>query len=426
MTGAPAQDGPPARRLAFVYHPRSFGTLAIAQAARERCDLVWVIDGEMPEVASMARLLRRLGEVVDIAGCAVDEAAERLRECRPDGILALADPLLRWTADVAARLELPFASPQAALNLTDKHAQRVALRAGGLPVPEFRPIPPVADDEGWAALAAQARFPALVKPRSGEGSRDVFAVNSVAQAREYVAELERTDGPGVPALVLEAYLPDRPADAGSPFAGYVSVESLVARGRVSHVAITGRFPLAEPFRETGFFIPSALGEEDRAAVLEAAGAAIAAVGMSVGCLHTEIKLTPDGPRVIEVNGRIGGGVPEMLAEGAGVDLLGLAIRAALGEAVGFDAMPTCAAVGYLFYVQAPAWMRRVTAVDGLEALRADPRVHEVILNRGLGQDVDWREGNHGHVFSVRGAVANHEELTVLARRVHTETRIHGE
>ena len=71
-------------------------------------------------------------------------------------------------------------------------------------------------------------------------------------------------------------------------------------------------------------------------------------------------------------------------------------------------------------------MRRVTAVDGLDRLSQDPRVTEGILNRGPGQAVDWREGNHGHVFSVRGIVADHDELEAIDRRVHTDVRISGE
>ncbi|HZE31509.1 MAG TPA: hypothetical protein VE198_08755, partial [Actinoallomurus sp.] len=56
------------RRLAFVYHPRSWGSMEVADAAKDVCDLIWVIDTRMPEVASMARLLCRLGTVVDVAG----------------------------------------------------------------------------------------------------------------------------------------------------------------------------------------------------------------------------------------------------------------------------------------------------------------------------------------------------------------------
>ena len=414
------------RRLAFVYHPQSFGTFALAKAAQRICDLVWVADTSVPRVSSMSRLLSRLGELVDVGGLSVEEAAAAVAAARPDGILALHDSQLPWTASIARRLALPCVSPEVAERLADKYIQREALRAAGLPVGGCWALPDEDDRQAWTELATQARFPAVLKPRRGAGSRDVVAVRSLEELPARLAEI--SDGPGSRSsqLLLDEYLRDRPSDEGQDFAGYVSVESIVSAGRVSHLAITGRFPPAEPFRESGFFIPSALDHDERDAVLEVAGAATAAIGVTVGCLHTEIKLTPDGPRVIEVNGRVGGGTPEMLAAVTDVDLLGIAMRLALGEPIEFDEMPHCARVVYVLYAHAPASMRRIIAIDGLQRLRADPNIQRVMLNRGPGQSVHWREGNWGHVFSVHGVVDDHEQLKTVARQIHAETLIRGE
>jgi biotin carboxylase len=443
--GAPSAGEQP--RLAFVYHPRSFGTMAIAEAADRICQLIWVIDTSDPEISSMSRLLRRLGEVVDVAGLSIEDAAAAIAAVRPDGILALADSLLLWTARVAALLELGFLSPEVAERLTDKHAQRLALRQAGVPVPGFWPIPdPDREGDAWAAFARAASFPAVLKPRRGEGSRDVVRVESMQELHAQLAEVAAAsadarksgadagdsgaaDGTAPPAhdeLVLEEYLRDRPEAAGRPFADYVSVESVVSDGHVSHLAITGRFPPALPFRETGFFIPCAFDHDQCAAIAEMATAAVRAIGLDRGALHTEVKLTPDGPRVIEVNGRIGGGVPEMLLDATGVELLPIAIRIALGERIVFDSMPACSQIGYLLYVQAPSSMHTITAVHGLAELRARPDVEEVVLNRGPGRSVDWRAGNHGHVFSVRGAVASHQQLRSIEQHATREVRIHGD
>jgi biotin carboxylase len=414
-------------RLAFAYHSRSFGTMAIAEAAEGICELQWILDTSDPEMRSMSRLLRRLGDVLDVAGMSVQEAAEAIAASRPDGILALADSLLAWTAELAARLELPFITPEVAGRLTDKYSQRIALQRAGLPVPGFWRVPEDSEDEeSWLAFERLARFPAVLKPRRGEGSRDTVRVDSLRELREMVAETPSATGSAPTELVLEEYLRDRPEAAGERFADYVSVESVVSGGRISHLAITGRFPPAEPFRETGFFIPCAFEDDRCAAIAEVATAAVQAVGVSVGLLHTEVKLTPDGPRVIELNGRIGGGVPEMLADATGVELLPIAMRVALGEPIVFEAMPPCARIGYLLYVQALSSMRTVSAVEGLEQLRALPGVQEVTLNRGPGRSVDWRSGNHGHVFSVRGAVADYDTLSAIERYATTEVQIQGD
>jgi biotin carboxylase len=440
-SGSDADELP---RLAFVYHARSFGTMAIAEAAAGICELVWVVDTSEPDVCSMSRLLRRVGSVVDVAGMSVEQAAAAIAEARPVGILALADSRLLWSAQVAALLKLAFLTPEVAARLTDKYLQREALQRAGLPVPGFWQVPAGADEPAWSALQRVATFPAVLKPRRGEGSRDIVRVRSFEQLRELAATTpagstaaaaERDSPPSHEhepdpepelELVLEEYLGDRAEAAGHHFADYVSVESVVSGGEISHLAITGRFPPAEPFRETGFFIPCAFDDDTRTQIAEVATAAVRAIGVGIGALHTEVKLTPDGPRVIELNGRIGGGVPEMLADATGVQLLPLAMRIALGGSIAFESMPECTQIGYLLYVQAPASMTTVTSIDGLDRLRAMPGVEEVTLNRGPGRAVSWRSGNHGHVFSVRGAVADHEQLRSLEQFVSSEVEIHGQ
>lgn len=412
----------PGRRLAFFYHPHSFSVFALREAARGVCELVWVIDSGTEGTDEMIPMLGRMGTVIDLAGCSEQEGADRIAAQRPDGILTLKDSLMQRTAALAERLDLPFHSRDVARRFTDKHAQRAAMRDAGIPGPGFWTVPDPRESEAWAAFAADARFPGVLKPRlDSEGSRDTIRVSGLDEVRAACGGGDVSN----PELVLEEYLGDR-STPESGFADYVSVETIVSHGVVSHLAITGRFPPAEPFRESGFFIDAALSEEDRRGALELATAAVSGLGVQIGCLHTEIKFTPDGPRVIELNGRIGGGVPEMLLDATGVELLPIALRLALGESISFDAPLQTGRVAYLLYVQSPAWMRRVTSVDGLQELAAHPAVSEVILNRGAGSRVHWRDGNHGHVFSVRGVVADHDALRVFERRVRDEVTIAGE
>lgn len=135
----------------------------------------------------------------------------------------------------------------------------------------------------------------------------------------------------------------------SAYADFVSVESVVTQGTISHLAITGRSTLQEPFIETGSFIPSNLAPDVAAAAMDVAGYAIAALGVRSGVMHTEAKVTPDGPHIVEVNGRAGGSVPELLnlASDGAHSILRIACRAAaLGESLAFDATLPCERVGY--------------------------------------------------------------------------------
>ncbi len=410
--------------LAYVYHPRSFGTLSLVSAAESRCRLLWIIDSSDHEVPSMARLLRRFGDCVDVAGLDMDAATEAVARFSPDHILALADDCLVFAAHMAQRLGLLFSSPDVAFRFTDKHAQRLALARGGLDVPRHWIIDPHSP-EVFDDISHDVRFPAVLKPRRGEASRDTLPISSLEELRD----LWRSEGfsDSTRDFVLEEYIRDAPEPlGGSDFAGYVSVESIVWHSRIRHLAINGRMPPAFPFRETGFFIPAALQPDLASAVLQVAEQAALALGVTQSCLHTEIKLTPDGPVVIEVNGRIGGGVPEMLLAATGVNFISLAFDLALGLDVDIDLLiPTPDRIAYLFYVQPPLDMTRITGVEGLSELRSVDGVEEVVLNKGPGSEVSWRYGNHGHVFSVFGTVATHEELREISALIPRIVRIDG-
>jgi biotin carboxylase len=286
-------------------------------------------------------------------------------------------------------------------------------------VPSTWRVPDAGDDDGWAALAREATFPAVVKPRRGEASRNTVKVASLAELEAMLAEIAATTPADRAGLQLETYIPDRLEPLDARFADYVSVESVVSAGRVTHLGITGRMPLAPPFRETGFFLPGALPPDVRDAVLAVAADAAGAVGLQAGTLHTEIKLTPDGPCVIEVNGRMGGSVCGMTRRVAGWDLMAVALRLALGEDVRIEPLPAASAgrIGFQFLVQPPATARRVETLDGLDAIRALPGIDEIFINRGPGAEFDWRAGTNEFLLQVDGLVGDLDALPALYARI---------
>ncbi|HVW17886.1 MAG TPA: hypothetical protein VHB30_06520, partial [Solirubrobacteraceae bacterium] len=330
------------------------------------------------------------------------------------------DDLIASTAAIAAELGLAYYDPVTAERLVDKAAQRRALRAAGIPVPEHWLIAPGAGEDEVGEVAGRIRYPAVLKPRQGQGSRNAFAVGDAADLRAALRDLggARRDF----AVIVEEYLPDR-ATSDPDFAGYLSVESVVLDGAIHHVTSTGRFPPMAPFRETGFFIPSALPADVLAEVLAVVDAAIPALGIRRGALHTEVKLTPDGPRVIEVNGRLGGGVAGMLASVSDVNFFRLALDVAAGELVP-PALPLALdRVAYLFYVQATVGHATVAAIEGLDDVGRHPGVRDVFLNRPPGSIVDWHDGNHGYVYSVTGVADDHDDLRRVARTLPGLVRI---
>lgn len=409
--------------LAYVYDPLSFAPLSITEAAQGICQLVWIVDGSKPDATLTMRLLARFGPVVDSSAYDFAGVVDAVRSHEPDGVVSLHDADLVWTAKLAEELQLPFHSPDTAQKLTDKHAQRDALAVAGLTVPMFRILPRSASGEDVASIAAAFSFPAVLKPRWGQASRDTLPISSIS---ELLATLEETHALDSEDYVLEGYVPDATEELGGRgFASFVSVESVVEEGRIEHATISARTPFRWPFRETGYFTPSALSPELASDVFRVATVAAQALGVVVGCLHTEIKLTDQGPVIIEVNGRPGGGMSEMLERASGFSILRAALSLAVGVPVELRGPLACARVGYLLYVFPETDVEWIDAVEGLNALREVEGVDEIVLVRGPGQRIDWREGSEAHVFHLTGTTRDLDELRRLIDATVKLVRIEG-
>jgi len=377
-----------------------------------------MVDGSLPEMAEVTPLLRRFGPVVDRRDLTGGEFRDQVAAHGPNGMVTYVDAEMVDYANLATILSLPFHSPATAWALTDKAEQRRRLADAGLTVPTCRVVGPSATGRTLAELAGQS-WPAILKPRSAQGSRYTYFARDAEDAIRYLKAL----GPDRLEMIVEDYLPDDPDRSSQPYADYVSVESIVSQGTISHLAVTGRFPLADNFRETGFFIPADLTPSEEAATLQLATSAIRALDVRTGCLHSEIKFTPDGLRVIEVNGRAGGGVPEMLDRASGLQLLELSLRVALGQQARVDGPVATERIGYRFFLQPPAVTATVASIEGIDTFTDRSGADTVSIHKGPGAGFDWRDGTRNHIVAVVGSVDDYEELLSVERLLHGEITV---
>ena len=392
-----------------MYEPGAFSPLEISEAAQGLCDLIWVTGWSAPLERSVARLLPRLGTVIDVRDLDREASVAALREAHADGIAVFTDAAQQPAADLARELELPFHSPQTALWLRDKLEQRRALRAGGLPVPAALALSRSDVGTRAEAEALEVTWPAVLKPRRGSGGSETFLVRG---PDELIVVLE--DVAGEREFILEEYLPDRPDSSGAPVADMVSVELVVVDGVSHHVAISGRFSIVAPLRENGGFLPSHLDTDASAAVVDAAKQAAAALGVERGVLHIEVKQTPAGPRIVEVNGRVGGIVPMLLRRLGGPPLITWVLRLALGLDVGPFEPVVAGAVAFYYVWLPPVGDFDVREIQGFDAVMSLPQVDQAWLNRQAGDRVSSREGGmFGHLGAAYGTVATHDELWPL-------------
>ncbi|PZF83073.1 ATP-grasp domain-containing protein [Jiangella anatolica] len=282
---------------------------------------------------------------------------------RIDGVLTTCDYYLDAVAELGRMLGLAGASPDIMRRAVRKDAVRTVLKRAGLPQPRFATA---ATWEDALASATELGFPLVAKPVDLNSGTSVHLVDGEAALKDAfheVRSVERNsrDQPLARRLLLEDVLPGPE----------VSVEAITVAGRTTVLGITGK-SVTPTFVEAGHVFPAPLPPAVTADVTEHVRAALAAIGYSHGLSHTELRLTPSGPRIVEINPRQGGGyVFDLVRTVTGVNPLALLVDLALGRTPSLEARANGTAA--VAFVLSPV-DGVVTAVEGRDELAADPAV----------------------------------------------------
>ena len=313
----------------------------------------------------------------------VRQVEEVRRQCPIDALLTFSDYYVAIVAEAAARLGLRYLDPGVAGTCRDKHATREALRRSGLPVPGFRLLRSL--EEAWSA-SQEVAYPCVLKPVSESSSKGVRLVRDaeelLAHFREVHGWRENARHQPVEGLVLLESLLEGPE---------YSVETFtLERGRTHVVGVTAKHLSAPPrFVETGHDFPSQIEADREAALVRSALAALDALGYDFGPAHTEIRLTSDGPVVVEVNPRLAGGmIPELVFNALGVDLVAALFAQLTGGEV--DLAPKRTEWSSIRFVIAPQ-RGRLVALRGVDEARQLSWVREVSLGKRVGEEVQPAE-----------------------------------
>lgn len=300
-------------------------------------------------------------ETNDIAALLAELRALAAREPL-DALLSFSDFYVVYAAQAARALGLRGLDPEAAARCRDKYLTRTTLRQAGLPTPAFQLLRGRAEAE---QCAAQVSYPCIVKPRGDSSSHGVVQVHDAAELLTHYGELaawgRNVRGQAVDGSVLVESLLVGPE---------YSVETFTtADGHTHVVGVTDKHLSPPPlFVEVGHDFPSRAPAELRAQVAAAAVQALAAVGFDCGPAHTEVRLTPQGAVVVEINPRLAGGmIPELVAHALGVDLVQAWFDHLLGRPVDLSARRhDWASLRFLLAEREG----RLDGVEGLESARA--------------------------------------------------------
>ncbi|MET8876315.1 hypothetical protein [Nocardia sp. NPDC004604] len=128
-----------------------------------------VLDGIPVHAAAAVTILDDMA----LVPAAVRDLAARFGT--PERIVALHEFDLLTAAELRAEFDLPGDRPEYAVRFRDKLSMGETVREQGVSVPAFRAAPDVA---AIREFASEHRFPLIVKPRLGAGSRDVVKLDS--------------------------------------------------------------------------------------------------------------------------------------------------------------------------------------------------------------------------------------------------------
>jgi biotin carboxylase len=278
---------------------------------------------------------------------------ERLADAeRVDGLVS---PGSDWPVAVAARvaskLGLPHPlSPQAAQLATSKLRQRERFAEAGVPQPAYAICRDV--DE---ARAAGIGFPCVVKAPDRQGQK---GLSLVADEAELAAAVETAIDASRAGICLVEELVDGPevtvnAFVGSAFTPLTVTDRVVAEPPAFGVALAHVWPA-----------------QHADGAVEVAQAAAAALGIEQGPVYVQLRVGPDGPKVVELAARVGGGHDAELCRAAlGVDLNALTIAAALGEELPpVEPEPQVGGACVRFLVGPPGLLGSLEGVEEAEAL----------------------------------------------------------
>ena len=305
----------------------------------------------------------------------IDAILKAAKKHHINGIMTLAtDMPMRSVAAVAREMNLVGIDEETAIKATNKAEMRKALFEAGVPVPKFYKV---SNKNEYIEAVKHFSEPFIVKPADSSGSRGIYMIkdlnntSEIESAYEYSHEFSRNGD-----VIVEEYM----------VGPEVSVETLSFGGICHVIQITDKLTTGAPhFVEMGHSQPSMLPDNIKERIKEVAIAANKAIGINDGPSHTEIIVTKEVPKIVELGARLGGDciTTHLVPLSTGVDMVKACIKIALGEKPEIETKFEKAAAIRYFNQHAGV----INSIEGLEKARSIEGVQQVTVVHGIGEKI---------------------------------------
>lgn len=291
---------------------------AIKKAIEMNLDVV-VVDMNPNAIGfSMEGIEKEYISTIDIESIIVAAKKHKI-----NGIMTLAtDMPMRAVATVAKEMNLRGISVDTAIKATNKYEMRKALKEYNVPIPKFYKA---SSKSEYNEIIKTFESKCIVKPVDSSGSRGIYLINDINnekiidEAYEYSHKYSRNGD-----VLIEEYM------EGSE----VSVETISIDGVCNVIQITDKLTTGAPhFVEMGHSQPTRFNNGIASQIAKVAEMANKAIGINNGPSHTEIIVTSEGPKIVELGARLGGDniTTHLVPLSTGVDMVESCIKIALGD-----------------------------------------------------------------------------------------------
>lgn len=303
-----------------------------------------------------------------------EKILELAQKYQINGILASVDAGVRSTAYVSTKMNLPGISEEAAFMGTNKTAMRLRLKERGVPVPEFY-IVKSKDAYTEALLNFENRC--VVKAADSSGSRGIYMLKDLKNAEEIDFAYDYCIGfSGTGQLLIEECMEGLE----------ICVETLNSSGICHPIQITDQMHKEPPyFTDCGYSQPSILNRDMQEEIYKIAINANMAVENYQGSSCTEMIVTSEGPKVVEIGVRLAGDfmTTRMVPLSTGVDMPGNVVKIALGEPI--DVTPSFNKGSCVRYFMRER-VGKIKNIIGLDRAKKVEGIQEVGILKGIGME----------------------------------------
>jgi biotin carboxylase len=403
-------------RLLLLLPTTTYRTQAFVDAALE-LGVEMVCASEKPNVFEAEAPEHLITLPFDDPARAASRVAELHRAAPFKAVVAVDDLTAVVGAAIAEHIGLKANSVAAATAARNKYEMRRRFAEARIPIPRFQLVSLVEDP---SLLSGHATYPCVLKPLTLSASRGVIRADDEGQfveAFHRIAKLLARDdvpvsGDAARLLLVEEYVPGHE----------VALEGLLIRGRLHTLALFDKpDPLEGPFfEETIYVTPSTLPADIQERIAAVTADACAALGLSEGPVHAELRLNEQGPWVLEVAARsIGGLCSRTLRFGTGMSLETLILRHALDRPIDSLARERRPAGVMMIPIPRPGQLGEVRGRD--QAL-AVPGIEELTITAHRGQELVPLPEGYQYLGFIFARADTPEAVTEALRRAHGKLR----